>query len=128
MAETSVKFLKGTSETLNTTAMVDGQLLFVTDTGEWYIDEKDANGILTRKGSSVTDVANKLNKHMQVHAPSDAEANKIVGITRNGTALTISDNRIVDINVPTLNDFIVMSATKPNKACMWCKVLRTETT
>ena len=122
-----ITFLRGTSQNLNSLPLVDGQMIFVTDTGEWYTDEANESGVIERRGSNITDVATKLNEHMKVHAPSDAEKNTVVGITRNGQSLTISEQRVVDISVPELQDFIVVSKTKPTKECLWCQILRQET-
>lgn len=126
MAE--LKFLRGISANLESTPKVDGQILFVTDTGNWYIDTVNDVGVVERKGSNNFEIASLLDKHLKDHAPSDAEANVIVGVSRNGTDLTVDDNRKVDIKVPELQDFIVLSETEPkNQACLWCKVLRKET-
>lgn len=124
-----LKFLRGVSADLSSAPKIDGQILFTTDTGDWYIDTKNADGVIERKGSSNAEIASALDKHLKDHAPSNAEANVIVGVSRNGTDLIVDENRKVDINVPSLQDFIVLSKTKPeNKECLWCKVLRTTST
>ena len=50
---------------------------------------------------AVSEVQENVEEHKGNHAPSDAEKNTIVGIKRNGTALTPDNNREVNITVPT---------------------------
>lgn len=124
MAE--LKFHRGYSTNLNSIPLVDGQLIFTIDRGDWFTDVM-VDGTLTRVGSNLAGIASILNNHLKVHAPSDAEKNVIVGLTRNGTALEVSADRTVNIEVPEAKDLIVVSDTKPEQACLWCKVLREET-
>lgn len=119
-----IRFYRGISTNLNNIEVSDGQLLFAIDTGDWFIDVFNSNNELVRRGSNINEISNILEKHLSSHAPSNAEANVIVGVKLNGADVTVDSERKVNIEVPDTSNMVVVSNVKPEHECLWCNVLR----
>lgn len=100
-ASTTTPKMNGTASTGTELAFARGDHVHPSDSTK--VDK------VTGKGLSQNDLTNTLKTnydaaytHSQsAHAPSDAEKNVIVGIQKNGTALTPDSSRNVNVTVPT---------------------------
>lgn len=115
MANVNVKFTRTTSAKLDTVPIVEGQIIYVSDTGAHYFDKDSETRIqMSISDEERTDWNAAYEYSQEIHAPADAEKNIIVGVKQNGTDLVPDSDRKINITVPTQpSDIGAGTYTKP---------------